>query len=307
VRMRTWIALIASVLVPLTWLLARRLLGSVGAISAAAFVALSLLHLLFSQQARPHGAHATVALAAVLAQLALLQRPSMARFALAALACAAAIACLHTGIFTLTPLVVAWWLARRDGRRLPWWLNLAALIPCAAAAWFFYPRAPLTEHEGATVELGGHTLYFDKIDGTGFRTVASVMWNYDPALSVLAALGAVLAIVHAVRSRPVAGERRDVALVLSAYALPYLFAIGMFGETVDRFLMPLVPYFALLAGYAVERLLGAVQRVAPRALVLAGAFAFPGVVIARYVAVRDAPDTFEAAADWVTQHVTPGT
>jgi hypothetical protein len=313
VRMRTWIALLASMLVPLTWMLARRLLGSVGAISAAAFVALSLLHLLFSQQARPHGAHATVALAAVLAHLALLQRPSDARFAVAALACAAAIACLHTGIFTLTPLVVAWWLARRGGRRLPWWFNVAALPPCAAAALFFYPRAPLTEHEGATVELGGHTLYLDKIDGTGFRTVASVMWNYDPALFVLAAIGAVLAIAHWMRSRPLASERRDVALVMSAYALPYLLAIGLFGETVDRFLMPLVPYFALLAGFAVERALGALQRIsavrAPRvalqALALAAAFAFPGFAIARYVAVRDTPDTFERAAAWVTEHVEP--
>ena len=306
VRMRTWIALLASMLVPLTWLLARRVLASVGAIAAAAFVAFSLLHLLFSQQARPHGAHATVALAAVLAQLALLQRPNIARFAIAALSCALAVACLHTGIFTLTPLLVAWWLARREGRRLPWWLSVAALIPCAGAVWIFYPRAPLTEHEGAAVEVGGHTLYLDKVDGTGFRTVASVMWNYDPALFVLAGIGAVLAMMHWIRSRPLASERRDAALVMSAYALPYLLAIGLFGETVDRFLMPLVPYFALLAGYAVERAFGAVRRVALQALVLAAAFAFPGFVVARYVAVRDAPDTFECAAAWVTGHVQPG-
>jgi hypothetical protein len=313
VRVRTMIALLSSLLVPLTWWLARRLLEPVGALTASAFVALSLVHLLFSQQARPHGAHATVALAAVLAQIALLSKPSIARYAIAALLCALAVACLHTGVFTLAPLFVAWWLARRDGRRLPWWLNVAALVPCAAAVWCFYPRAPRMQDQGDTIEWGGHTLKLDKLDGSGFRTVATVLWDYDPALTVLAIVGVALAIARCVSARQFDRGPRDVGVVALAYALPYTLAIGVFGETVDRFLMPLVPYLALLAGYAVQRL---VERVAPSfasntaraavsTLIAALALAFPGYVVARYVAVRNAPDTFEAAATWVRRNVAP--
>src|SRR5262249_35542732 len=74
--------------------------------------------------------------------------------------------------------------------------------------------------------------------------------------------------------------------------------IGVFGETVDRFLLPLLPFLALLAGVVVESVRIKAARVPIALLVLA----FPSYVIARYVAVRDAPDTFELAAAWVREH-----
>lgn len=299
VRMRTAIALLASLLVPLTWLLARRFLGDFGALTACAFVALSLLHQLFSQQARPHGAHATIALAAVLAALAFQKRPSGLRLVLASLACACAIACLHTGVFTLVPLVVAWWFARRDGQRLPWWNVVLALVSSALAVWWLYPRPPRIENDGGTVEFGGHTLHFDKLDFTGLRTCATVMADYDPALLIAASIGAVLLLVRFARGARVKCERHPEFAVVFAYAGSYALALSVFGETVDRFLLPLLPYFGLLAGVAVESVRPTIVRGAFAVLALA----WPSFVTARYVAVRAASDTFELAARWVDDNV----
>jgi hypothetical protein len=80
VRTRTAVAWLALLLVPLTWLLARRFLGGGPALLAAALVALSPLHLLFSQQARPHGAHASFALLAVVLALCMRARPGVASY-----------------------------------------------------------------------------------------------------------------------------------------------------------------------------------------------------------------------------------
>lgn len=301
VRMRGWIALLATLLVPLTWSLARRFLGPVGALTAAASVALSLLHLLFSQQARPHGAHASVALAAVLAHLGYLRRPTLARGALSATLCAVAIACLHTGVFTLPPLAVAWWLARREAKRASIWPALATLPLSAAAFWLFYPRGPRLENDGGTLEYGGHTLHFDKLDFSGFRTFFEVLATYDPALLAAAALGLIVALSRMARWRAIESGRRAELTVVLAYALPYLLAVGVFGETVDRFLLPLVPYLALLVGVAVE----SVRRPALQLALAVLALAFPSYATLRYVAVRGAPDTFELAAQWLRDNADP--
>jgi hypothetical protein len=99
-----------------------------------------------------------------------------------------------------------------------------------------------------------------------------------------------------VRSAP--AERRAELAVVLAYALPYTLAIGVFGETYDRFVLPLLPFLALLVGFAVERAPSVPARIA----LATAALAFPSYVAARYVAVRDAPDTYERAAEWVREH-----
>lgn len=308
VRVRTLIALIATLLVPATWLLARRFLEPAGALVATALVALSVLHLWFSQQARPHGAHASMALIAVVTQMWMLRAPSLARLALASLATAGAIAILHSGVFAVPPLAVAWWLARRHGAKFPWWTSIAALVPSVIAMWLLYPaRATLQPN---TLEWGGHTLHVEKIDGSGFRTIVELMWAHEPVMLAVAAIGLAVAVAKLARPSKLAAESKADAWIACAYALPYLAALGIFGETFDRFLLPLLPYFAVLAGAAFELACKAIARVVRssaasfvlQSVVALAVLAFPAIAIERYTAALVAHDTLEQATAWLHEH-----
>jgi hypothetical protein len=305
VRVRSAIALLSVLLVPLTWLFARRFVGPGPALAAAALIALSLLHLLFSQQARLHGAQATFALGGVLAAMELRREPTFARYAVAATMLALSVGCLHNGVAVALPILAAHGLRVRRPGRVPWWGLALCAVPAAAVVALFYPRPPTLQGSGGVLEFGGHTLPLERLDGSGFVKTAEYFWNYDPALLVLAAVGLATLLVRRKGEQDAAARsgRSGDLLVASCYALPYLLAVGLMGLTQDRFLIPLLPFLATLAARTVAVAPGRLAQVAV-ALV---ALAFPGYVTWRYVQVRSAPDTIERAAAWVSEHLEPGT
>lgn len=322
VRTRTAVACLALLLVPLTWLLARRFLGPYPALLAAALVAVSPLHLLFSQEARPHGAQATFALAAVIAALRLRARPTLASYLAAGAAAGLACATLHNGAATLAPLAAAHvWRERAQGpqgnsRSLAWLGPLLLVAPAALAFATLYPSAPKLQPGGPAsasdgaarvLEFGGHTLPLDRLDGSGFAIVWRYLWDYEPGLVVAALAGLALWLAQCLATGlGRRGSRRDL-LVALAYCLSYLAAVGLMGLTQDRFLLPLLPFLACAAAYPAAWLTSAGGR-GRRAAALVwslAALAFPALVAAKFVRLRAAPDTFEQAAAWVREHVRP--
>jgi len=308
VRVRTLVALLASLLIPATFALGRRFLSPGAALLASALTATSLLHLLFSQEARPHGAHATCAALAVLAALWMRRHPSWGAYAAGAAAAALALGTLHTGVFVVPPLIVAHLL--RDRERRNWVSHRAVLVPLAAAAFaigMLYPRAP-TVQPGGVWEFGGHTLRLASLDGSGFARLATFLWDCDPALFVLAAGGLVAALARLGRGAArIAPERRGDLLVVLSYAVPYFLALGLFGEVQDRFLLPLIPYLAVLGGLLFETLTprAGQQRAVVATLLAVLALSFPAHVVWRFAQVRAAPDTVERAAAWVRTNARP--
>jgi hypothetical protein len=303
VRARWLVAALALLLVPVTWLLARRFVDPLAALLAALLVATSLLHLYFSQQARHHAPQASFALVALLAALQLRSRPTWRGYFVASAMAMLALGTLHSGWFALLPVLAAHSLRRRDAPRAPWWA-LAVPIAACAAAWFgFYPRSDaLTEHGGAYDE-GGHTLYLRDLDFSGFATSARILWESEPGLTVLAAIGA-LWILGGARAawRAASEDRRRDLLVVLAYALPYAAALAAYKETCDRMLLPLVPFLALLGGVAASRAAATVSS-ALRPVLLASAVAVPVFGALRYATVRGAPDTVEQCSAWIESHV----
>lgn len=311
VRVRTLVALIASLLIPATFFLGRRFLAPGPALLAAALVATSLLHLLFSQEARPHGAHATFALLAVLAALRIRRAPTPGAYALAAIAAVLSIGTLHTGLFALLPIVVAHFLRDRDKRAwTPGWVFVLPLAAAAIAAVQLYPRAPKLTASGDVWEFGGHTLRFEMINGSGFGLMFNYLRDCEPGLLALTVGGLAVALMRLAsrRARPDTARRADL-LIAASYALPYFLALGVFGEVQDRFLLPLIPFFALLGGLLIESVTPRVgqQRLVVGSLLAIGALSFPSRVVSRFATVRAAPDTVERAAAWVTTNVKPGT
>ncbi len=310
VQGRALVLLLSMLLVPLAYAVARRFLRRGPSIVAAFLVATSLLHALFSTQARPHGAHASLALLAVWAALRAVEKTSLARLAIAALCASLAIACLQSGLFTLPPLALALWFS---GGSKPARIAKAALVPLAAAcaAWWAYPVLPHVDASG--VHLGGsgsHDFFFSQFTLRGFAVSSHWLLGHDPAMLALGSIGALLSIVWLARhARALLREEHRALLVALSYALPYSALLIVSEEVYDRFLLPLLPWIAIVSAWAWTWLLDVSLRTRlARPMILAllfTALALPLAALVQFARVSLAPDTLEQAAAWIEAHDDP--
>jgi len=302
-------------------LLARRFLSPGAAVLVPCLLATSLLSILFAGQARPHGIQATLALAAVLLALRVRERASLGRVLLAAAAAACAGATLQNGIFTLPPLATAILLQEtgpgeraRPLRRIAQ-AGLACLV-AGAAALAFFPGLPYVDATGVHLgssEVGAHTIRPSLANLGGIPRLGRMLWEFDPLLAVLAPVGAVLGLARLATGAPIPRERKLDLGILLAYVVPYVGALALDPNVQERFLLPLLPYFACLAAagiaWILARIRGSAPLVYPRqlaAVVLGTALlAFPLYVAVRYARVAASPDTLEIATAWIREHVDP--
>ena len=303
--------LLSVLIVPGTFLIALRFMSAGWALAAAALAGASMLGLGFAQQARPHAAEAAFTALALAAALRLRERGDTASWLLAALAAALAIGCLHSGLAVLVPVAAAHLLGRRERLLEP----RALLVPLGAALSIalLYPFASSEQdgelgmavrREGETLYVANHNLELDRFDGGGFLKVARTLWWYEPALLALLVLAAGVFVAERLRGRAPGpdpdGERdrgRAVLVVLS-YAASYLLVIGIYGETFERFLLPVLPCFAVFAVWGASRL-----RRPLGALAAGGAVLGTLVLGGRLAWLRAQPDTLELAAAWIGEHV----
>lgn len=306
-RVSTWLSLL---LVPATFLIARRFLTRPWALCAAALVTTSLLHARFGTMVRPHGVASSLSAWALVAALHLRRHGGPLAFLLAALAGALALGGLHYGVFALPAILVgallrpggAWRGRRWRGTLLGVALGVAAAF---AALRVFYPywfadelhgmlQVEETAGDGAALNLSGQPLKLERFNGAGFGVLLRSLWSYDPQLLAVLALGVVLA---ARAWRQAAGD----ALVVAACAAPYLLVAGMYAETWERFLLPVLPVLATLGAYGLSRLPGP-GRTPATALVLLG-----GTLLCVQLGnVRSAPDSHERAGEWTQEQLADG-
>lgn len=309
-RVSLWLSLL---MVPATFLLARRFLARPWALCAAALVTTSLLHMRFGTMVRPHGVASALIAWALVAALHLRRHGGAPAFALAAVAGALALGGLHYGVFAL-PAILVGALARPGGAwRGGRWRGTTAGIALGLAAAYaalrvFYPywftgelhgmlQVEETAGDGAALNLSGQPLKLERFDGSGFAVLLCSLWSYDPLL--LAALAAGVACAAAAWRRSTAA--RADALVLAAFALPYLLVVGLYAETWERFLLPLLPCIATIAALALARLHARARGLglACTALVLGGATA----LCVQLGNVRSADDSHERVAEWVARNL----
>lgn len=329
VALRTTVALLSWLIVPATWLFARRFLAREAALAATALMGASVLHLWFAQQARPHAVSAACALLSVLASLRLRRTGRPLDWMLAGLALGLSIGSLQSGVAALFPFLAAVILRTSEARetRIAW--GLVALALAAACVRFLYPFAfdpaytPAGEPEdiglnGELFNLSGHSVVLGVFNGRGFAKVFAALWNYEPWILGLAGLGGAIFLARiATRKARIEGEMRGDLLVALAYAAPYLVAIGLYERTYQRFSIPLLPYMTVLAGYGIAFI---AQSISARLASVAGhrlaTAAVAAVVVTlvgpqvfaacRLAAIRCAPDTGMRTADWIRAHLKPG-
>jgi hypothetical protein len=297
-RARTLCALVSLLAVPATWFVARRFIGSGWALLAAAFVATSLLHHNFSWQARPHGPLSGVATLGLASLLALRRRPTVWMYAAAGVLVALSLATLQNGVLLLPAALGAHFAVGAARRRDA--LVLVALVPLALAVWLAYPFLwePIPQ-----TRTGGHRVDPSWLDGGGFLVTLRDLWWHDPALLILAPLGAVWALMRSRRELDPA-VRADASIVI-LHSLPYFLVLCLYARTFERFQLPIVPTYALLAATAVRAAAGALRSrgapawTAPALAVVA--LAFPVLCSARLTLLCGAPDTAEVAARWIAE------
>jgi hypothetical protein len=324
-RIRAIVALLSILIVPATYLLARRFFARPAALLAAALLAVDLMDVWFAGMARPHAVAAGFMVLAIVAALAVRRRGDAIAYVSAGLAAGLAIAALESGVAVLPALAAAHVLRKKDGTAHPhvWFAVSLALV--AACVPIFYPflfahgnAAQATElgFEGGDFRLAGHLVFLDQFNGKGFGVVLRALWDYEPLVTLCAVIGACLALARAARSK-LAPERRADLSVMAAFVLPYLAVIGAYGPTLDRFVLPLMPFIVLLAVYFVVEL-GARAAAATRARPLSRApmLAHAGACIPAAVlvsvdallswhvgAIKRAVDTPTQAARWIEDHV----
>lgn len=319
------VALLSLLAVPGTYFLARRFLERSWSLLAAALVATSVLHLWFSQEARPHGAAMSSMLLAVLAALRLRRKPVVSSYLLAGVAVGAAIATLQSGVAVIPAFLAAFGLrARGPPRSSPWWI-LAALALLGGVGLAFYPSMagtplPGREHgavlafEGGYLTLMGHAVILSSFDGTGVPVVLGSLWLYDPLIAATAACGAAFGLAALRFSRRSTGRgraHRDDLLVVLAFAVPYGVVIALYHSSGQRFVLPLLPYLACLSAYGLRALwdLGFARKRWIRRVAVAGlvaALAIQTAAAAKLAWIRHRPDTATEAAAWLSAHVRPG-
>lgn len=206
---RQLIAILSALVVPFAYLLARRVLAPGPALLATLLVATSLLHVSFSQQARPHGALATFMTATLWASCGL-QREASWRWLMAATAGAClSVACLHNGAAILPAALVAFLMRRRTPGRVGPWTLLVPVVAVALTIRVFYPFLfaegggfGALRAEGEVIEQGGHRIETAWFNWLGFLEIDTHLSGYDPALYAAGVAGIVgLALLALIRRR----------------------------------------------------------------------------------------------------------
>lgn len=294
-ELSAWLSLL---IIPLSFLLARRFLAERMALMVAGLSGASVLHLWFALQARPHAALAVWALGTVLVAVDYSTRAGWLRLALLGVLCGCALGTLANGVFVLPPVLLALLFAHgwRAWPRALIVLGIAAVIAIAMHPFALESSSsggPALGLANGQLLLFGHRIDLALFRGLGFLELAGSLWRYDTWLACLGLL-ALLVLPFGERL----GARRREFLIVLAFVIPYLLVFGLYGRTYQRFLLPLLPYLALFIGWSFS---------AWRAPWVAAALLAPQLALAlQFGRVHARPSTVDQAADWVERNIPAG-
>ena len=272
---RLVVVVLALGAVAAAWWLGSRAYGETAGAIAAVAVAVATTEVAYSRMAVTD----VPLTLGVTASLALLVS---GRIELGGLAAGLAMSFKYPGIFLLVPLAVAGY---RQPRRLALGLAAAAAAFCATSPFF-------VAHFGSAVNNAYHVQKLARQGWLGFEhdhaapiEFLSRLWEGLGPMLLVCGLGLVLALTH----------RRRTDLILASFVLVYFLDLCMLGAHYDRYVLPLVPPLAVLAGR--------VRSLAPVTLLL--------LVVPLTWTIRDdrrltKTDTREVAHTWVERHLPPG-
>ncbi|MFT7677203.1 MAG: hypothetical protein ACI8QC_001180 [Planctomycetota bacterium] len=302
-RVRYTVAWMSLLLIVGTFLLGRRFLSDPWALGAAALMATCHLAIHFGTQARPHGAAAGLSVLTVWACVLLAERASLGRYLLVTLFGALSIAtlqsCASLGFAVLLAHFIGQYRATTKMHAMLLLPVLGLVLALVLAYPFIFVSASLFVQDNE-VNLGGHRIMLSLMNGKGLAVLGWSLWSWDPVLAVggaLALLGACLSRLRR-NAGPLASRQLWVVL---AFVLPYSLVVCAYARSYERFLLPLLPFVAILIAWGGARLASRAPRLA--ALAFAALFLVSLSVAGRLTQLRQAPSTIAEAGAWVAETV----
>jgi 4-amino-4-deoxy-L-arabinose transferase-like glycosyltransferase len=302
---------LATLAIPLTYSLCRRMAGKGAALAAATFVAVSPLHIDFSRVVRTDPLMTTFILAAMLYALKAIHSQSGKDFVLSGAFVGLATATKFPGISGAAIVIMATALASPQSPA-PWtargrWLGLAVLGGVVG----FFAATPfvvtgIREVYWSLVVEGSHP----HLSATGSRGLGNYLWYLkEPLREAVGWPLELLALVGlAVSCRP----RCRARLLLASFSLLFLLGIGLSLKRWDRWIVPLTPCVAILAAIGLETALRALTWLKRRPVLkdvavvaLGAALAIPSAAEA-FQRGGTTLDTRDIAKAWIERHVSRG-
>ena len=225
--------------------------------------------------------------------LRLLEQRSAPAFALAGIAVGLACAIKYTGGFAVAPYLVAWWLGpeRRSHAARVFFGLLAAGVAFAAVSPYTLLNLPLF-YRGLTMHIG----YYRAAELN-----APLALSRQLATRGVGVLASVAAFASSVRAL-VAPDKR--LLVLLAYPITYWVVFSFFDRAFPRHALVLLPFVALLAADATERIARRSRKAG--IFVAAALLAAPAYATLDIAARARRATPAENAASWAAQKLPAG-
>jgi hypothetical protein len=266
VGIRSLSALVGTALIPVAYLIGRRLGSQRAGLFAALLIAVNPLQVWYAQEARTYALLALLSALSFWAFLRALEEPAPGRLALWALVSATAILSHYFAGFLIAPEAV--WLVYATRR---WGAVLAALAVAAVAAALI----PLAVHQASTSNKQwiSDIAFWSRIKEVAKASVGGAIAPTGNWELAAVALPVGLAMLYAL-GRLTGRERRGVILAVgagsAAIILPVLLDVGGLHYVISKNVMPALTVLAIAAGL----ILGAERagRVGTAGAILASAF-----------------------------------
>lgn len=301
-------ALVSVGTVAIAYFTARRFFGKLPAAVAGVMLAFSTLSFMTSHQIRLDVALALFVLAAHYYFLRILEEPSSINYWMAGVLCGLAIGTKYTVVPILASLLLAHALAQNGKRLLSWNLLLALGSVVAVFVFFnFFAIAHLDQFFARLPRAVYHNLspqHWSATDNRPLEYFRNLIYN---GISVIALIPILFTLGQMIFSRD------NKLLVLWCFPLLFLATVGSYPSGFPRYLLPVLPIFAILAGAGTKSLLERLAVRFPsagtaRAAVLAVVFiaALPALAAVQFLMEAGHELQPQVIASWVQQNVPGG-
>ncbi|HKH18413.1 MAG TPA: glycosyltransferase family 39 protein [Solirubrobacteraceae bacterium] len=286
----------------------KRLYGAAAGLVAAALMSFSFLPVFYGHLALNDIPTLVPLTLGLLGAVRIYQRGESADYALAGAGLGFATAFKYTAAALLLPIALAWGLRVWEdrGRFKPELLRLVLAGVLAGVAFCIANPYALLEPRSFAYGVREQRTYAGEVQKIGLDEVSgwayyiwTLTWGYGWIPLGLSAIGTLFAL------------RRDwrTTLLLLSFVVVFWLFMGQQTRFYGRWLLPVYPFLALLAGYGVVRL----ARLAPRRWRTAAAIAIAAAALVQPVAsvvhvnrVLGRTDTRELARDWLDANLPRG-
>jgi MFS family permease len=286
----------------------KRLYGAAAGLVAATLMSITFLPVFYGHLALNDIPTLVPLTVGLLGAVRIHQRGEMSDYALAGAGLGFATAFKYTAAALLLPICLAWGLRVWEDRERfgPELRRLVLAGAIAALAFFVANPYALLEPRSFLYGVREQRTYAGDVEKIGLEDVSgwgyylwTLTWGYGWIPLGLSALGAVFAV------------RRDwrTALLLISFVVVFWLFMGVQTRFYGRWLLPVYPFLALLAGYGVVRLSQLARgrrRTAVGIAIVGAALVQPVSSIVHVNSVLGRTDTREAARDWLIANLPRG-